>query len=245
MTDNDQLVVKTAEALDIRLDVAGIGSRSYAFIIDWHIRFLLLLTWFLGAIAFMGRNWWPELTEGQLGWVGIIYTAMIFALYFLYHPVLEVLMRGSTPGKRWAGVRIVTREGKTPGAGALLIRNLFRILDALPGLYLVGLISAFCTRYHVRIGDLAAGTVLVHVDKVSAQSVQQAARLAIDAKLSVQQQGLLLDVLDRWKDLDREVRIDLAQRLLASLDEALPIETNRRRLEQLLYAQLQGLLHHA
>ena len=70
-------------------------------------------------------------------------------------------MRGRTPGKRIAGVRLVTREGDIPGAGALLLRNIFRLLDSLPVCYLVGLATVVFTEHHVRVGDLAAGTLLV------------------------------------------------------------------------------------
>src|SRR2546421_10292875 len=70
-------------------------------------------------------------------------------------------MRGSTPGKRMAGVRIVARDGGGPSAGALLTRNVFRLVDSLPLFYGVGLITVVLTRDNLRIGDMAAGTLLV------------------------------------------------------------------------------------
>src|SRR5690606_4225634 len=84
------------------------------------------------------------------------------ALYLLYHPVLEVLMRGRTPGKRMAGVRIVKRDGGVPGSVALLVRNIFRLIDFLPFFYFVGLVTTMLTRHCVRLGDIAAGTLLVY-----------------------------------------------------------------------------------
>src|SRR5690606_18924459 len=86
------------------------------------------------------------------------------AIYLLYHPVLEVAMRGRTPGKRIAGVRVVRRDGGVPGVGALLVRNVFRLVDSLPFLYCVGLTAAVLTEHSVRIGDMAAGTLLVYDD---------------------------------------------------------------------------------
>src|SRR4029077_20735966 len=74
----------------------------------------------------------------------------------------EIAMRGRTPGKRIAGVHIVARGGSSPGIGALLTRNVFRIVDSFPLLYPVGLITAMITPEHVRVGDIAAGTVLVY-----------------------------------------------------------------------------------
>jgi uncharacterized membrane protein SpoIIM required for sporulation len=84
------------------------------------------------------------------------------AVFLLYHIVLEVLMAGQTPGKRLAGVRIVAQNGATPTVGALLVRNIFRVIDSLPVLYGVGLLTSMIRADHVRIGDLAAGTLLVY-----------------------------------------------------------------------------------
>ena len=75
------------------------------------------------------------------GGMGNYYIVVLpsLALYFLYHPILEVLMKGRTPGKRIAGVRLVKRDGGVPGVGALLIRNVFRLIDSLPFAYCIGL----------------------------------------------------------------------------------------------------------
>jgi uncharacterized RDD family membrane protein YckC len=83
------------------------------------------------------------------------------AIYFLYHLILEPLMAGRTPGKRLAGLRVLTPEGEVPTAGALITRNIFRIVDSMPLFYVVGLLFVFFGRQHLRLGDLAAGTVLV------------------------------------------------------------------------------------
>jgi uncharacterized membrane protein SpoIIM required for sporulation len=82
------------------------------------------------------------------------------AIYFLYHPILEPLMSGRTPGKRLAGLRVLTPEGQVPTTGALVTRNVFRLIDSLPVGYVVGLLFVFFGRRHLRLGDLAAGTVV-------------------------------------------------------------------------------------
>ncbi len=148
---------------DPALQIAGPGTRSYAFVIDWHIRLLLALAWLAAAwlLPLMLGQALPsarELTR-PFAHLAVLPAA---GLYFLYHPVLEVVMRGRTPGKRMAGVRIVTRDGGTPDITALLIRNILRLIDSLPICYLVGLMSCFVTAQSVRLGDLAAGTLLVH-----------------------------------------------------------------------------------
>ena len=69
-------------------------------------------------------------------------------------------MSGRTPGKRLTGVRVLTPEGLVPTTGALLTRNVFRIIDSMPLLYVVGLLFVFFSKRHLRLGDLAAGTVI-------------------------------------------------------------------------------------
>ena len=69
-------------------------------------------------------------------------------------------MAGRTPGKRMIGLRVLTPEGLVPSTGALVTRNVFRIIDSMPAFYVVGLLFVMFGRRHLRLGDLAAGTVL-------------------------------------------------------------------------------------
>src|SRR5699024_10469949 len=119
------------------------------------------------------------------------------------------------PGKRMAGVRLVTRDGDIPGAGALLLRNVFRLLDSLPALYLVGLVTVMLTDQHVRVGDLAAGTLLV-VDHDSTTSSFESRTRA--GGLTPQAAELVQELLDRWPALEESNRGNIARSLLARLE---------------------------
>ena len=156
------LVVDSVTGVDLALPVAGPGARSYAFLIDWVIRAILFSAWYGVAAVLYNRRWTfiAPLSPDAKWFVLVVMPAA--AMYFLYHFVLEIAMHGRTPGKRMAGVHIVTREGGSPGIGALLTRNVFRLVDCMPLLYGVGLITALATRDHVRVGDMAAGTLLVY-----------------------------------------------------------------------------------
>jgi len=154
------LAVPSATGIDARLVLAGPGARSIAFVLDWLIRTALSIAWLLiAAWAILGNLEFEIPADSETLWylAGAIPAT---AIYFLYHPVLESLMRGRTPGKRMTGLRILTPEGLVPGTGALLTRNLFRIVDSMPALYVVGLLFVMFGRRHLRLGDLAAGTVL-------------------------------------------------------------------------------------
>jgi uncharacterized RDD family membrane protein YckC len=215
---HDSLTAASATGVDVSLAIAGPGSRSYAFVIDWHIRFLVALAWFVCAALIVAGTLAPA--PGKLAAPRFALAVLLpaFAIYFLYHPVLELAMHGRTPGKRMAGVRLVTRTGGVPSTGALLIRNVFRIIDSLPAFYVVGLVSCFVTAEHVRIGDLAAGTVLVVDHGEAVASLDQLGALARDARIDPAALDLAGELLRRWKDLDSERRAALAHTLIARID---------------------------
>ncbi len=162
MQSGPDLVADSVTGVEVMLPIAGPGARSFAFLIDWHIRLILAVAWFVVSALIHNARWslaQPVIPDAAWFILVLTPTAVIF---LLYHPVLEIAMRGRTPGKRFAGVRIVDRNGGSPGIGALLTRNAFRIIDSLPLAYGAGLSVSMMTAEHVRIGDLAAGTVLVY-----------------------------------------------------------------------------------
>src|ERR1700722_16864228 len=240
--DQGRYTIRSATGVDVELAIAGAGSRSYAFLIDWHIRVLLALAWFACA-AVIARGVHPFTAPGRpsIGYMlGAVMPAII--IYFLYHPVLEVLMHGRTPGKRTAGVRIVTRGGGTPGAGALLIRNLFRLIDSAPAFYMFGLLTCLFPPQRVRIGDLAAGTLLVIDRGASVSSLAQLRALSSASKLDPATLDVIAELLSRWTELTAQRRSALARTLLQRVDAgqdvtqlaALSSQELRERLERRL-----------
>ena len=227
MSAAGELVIDSATGVAVALPVAGPGGRAYAFVLDWHIRLALALAWY-GSGALLHStlaDGAPSLSvpfdPGPSWFLGVVLPAT--AIYFLYHPVLEIVLRGRTPGKRFAGVRIVTREGNAPGIGALLVRNVFRLIDSFPGLYCVGLIATVVTRQSVRLGDLAAGTVLVYERDRRlplAQAMASSATPAGPATATALASGeLVAELQSRWTDLSVEARAALASALLRRLGE--------------------------
>ena len=236
----DQLLVQAADAVEVALPVAGIGSRSYAFLIDWHIRALLAVAWLvliavlLGLLSPAQEFFQPLLNAGKAA----VYLALLpaGAIYFLYHPVLEIVMHGRTPGKRMAGIRIVTERALTPDAGALIIRNVFRLVDSLPAFYVLGVVVAMCTARQVRIGDIAAGTLLVYDSGKPGLDFDGFVGSS-SSRLSPGDLELLDDLLERWRGLDAPLRRVLAEKFLARIGE--PVTTGgseaelRKRLRKL------------
>ena len=213
-----RLQIDSITGVPLELPIAGPGGRSFAFIIDWHIRTLTAAAW-LFAFTFVMRNY-SDAGDTVPGWVIVLGILPPAALYLLYHPVLEIVMAGRTPGKRMAGIRIVTVEGSVPGTGAIVVRNLFRFVDGLPFVYVVGLVFTIVTERHQRIGDLAAGTLLVYEDADKSETLGGLPRAGAASGISTADAELVQDLIDRWPTLDPEYRLDLARRLLARLDPA-------------------------
>jgi len=243
---SDQLTLQTADALELNLEIAGLGGRSYAYIIDWHIRLILAMAWLFGtALLFAGTDLdilFDSLQEdgGQVGFVYLVLMPAL-ALYVLYHPVLEILLHGRTPGKRMAGIRIVTNRGQTPDVGALLVRNVFRLIDSLPAFYGVGITTVLLTKQQVRLGDLAAGTVLVYEEKITPVTLEKSAQLALTNTLDPRDQEFLLDLLERWRGLDRSTRIALGLRFIEQIGAEKPGDLPQRQLDRALHRHLQKL----
>lgn len=222
----DNLTVGSAGAMVMEYPIAGLGSRSYAFIVDLHIRAILAFAWWL-AFYFITKLTGIEFsTSTSLGKL-LVYTAFIGAtvIYEFYHPVLEIVMKGRTPGKRFAGIRIVSLDGSVPSIQAILVRNLFRLLDSLPFIYVVGIGACLLTRKQVRIGDMAAHTVLVHEEVMQDKAIEIMSKAAGDSRLTPAQIEVLHDLLQRWKHLDRKSRIRVGQKLLQAAGT--PVETDK------------------
>jgi uncharacterized RDD family membrane protein YckC len=208
-----ELSVESVTGIDVSLPVAGPGVRSYAFVIDWLIRLVLALTWYVvGAILYNGRLALNAPLNNSSRWFGLVVLPAI-GIYFLYHPLVELVMRGRTPGKRHAGIRVVTRQGGPPSAGAVLVRNVFRLIDSLPGFYGVGLGVMMFSEESLRIGDMAAGTLLVYERELRDEPPPQATAQRLGA-LDTDGAEIAADLLARWPTLAPRARTRLARQLL-------------------------------
>jgi uncharacterized RDD family membrane protein YckC len=234
---DEQISVHSVTGVDLTLNIAGPGNRSYAFVIDWHIRLLLSGAWLILASFALKLSLSARSQDALLS----LLPAAI--LYFLYHPILEVSMRGRTPGKRIAGIRIVTRNGGVPGTAALLIRNVFRLIDSLPTLYVIGLVSCFVTANRIRIGDMAAGTLLVLDDTAAAKSLTRLELLTAESRLPLDTLELVDQILERWPSLGSANRKQIARSLLARVEPGSDAAHLAALSEADLHARLLALLH--
>ena len=157
MRYEDRVTIATPEGVDVDLTLAGIGSRFIASLIDTIIKLAVFLGFFIFLFGGMGL-----VGGGEVNAIGAaIFYIVSFFIFFGYDVLFETLGSGRTPGKRWTGLRVVRTGGRPVGFVSSAIRNMVRIVDFLPSLYLIGMIAAASTKMNQRLGDLAAGTVVV------------------------------------------------------------------------------------
>ena len=156
----DQLSIETPELVAIDMPVAGIGSRFVALLVDY-------LIW---TVAIVGLVIVITLVDPSLSrfskvgekWGKALSIALPFLIFWGYFTLFEAFWDGQTPGKRLAKIRVIQRSGRGIGLFESMTRNLLRLVDQFPFIYAVGVVSIFLTRDHQRLGDLAAGTLVVH-----------------------------------------------------------------------------------
>src|SRR5580704_8852195 len=165
----DQLSIRTPELVAIEFPLAGIGSRFVALLIDYLIQiaaaFILMLIFILFVFATAGSQPVRSSSVGSPNsgkWAIAIAIAIPFLFQWGYFTLFEAFWRGQTPGKRIMRIRVIQQTGRPVGVFESLGRNLTRIIDMLPTFYIIGVIVMFLTRRQQRLGDLVAGTLVVH-----------------------------------------------------------------------------------
>ncbi|HWC74056.1 MAG TPA: RDD family protein, partial [Gemmatimonadales bacterium] len=148
--------VETPEHVDMRFELAGIGSRMAAALLDFFILSLTLL-----ALT-MVYSWLDVRGSVARGWATAILVLLMFLVLWGYFALFEGLNGGRTPGKQALGIRVVMDTGRPVTPGAAVVRNLVRLLDCyfIPPV-LPALVAMFVNSSNKRLGDMAAGTIVV------------------------------------------------------------------------------------
>ncbi len=157
------LNIDTPENVAFNYEVAGIATRCLAGAIDMLILLVTQVIVYLTLFAVFGatlRNLWRH-GESAIGWLIAILGLIGFALFWGYYIFFELRWNGQSPGKRWLHLRVVRTDGMPITLSESLIRNLVRPVDFLPAYYGLGLIVMFVNGQARRLGDLAAGTLVV------------------------------------------------------------------------------------
>jgi uncharacterized RDD family membrane protein YckC len=200
--------VETPEGIDLPLRPAGLPPRALAFAIDLGLRALVLGLLFLGL--------------GFLGKLGMgLGSLLLFVVSWWYMVLFEVLNQGRSPGKQLLGLRVVQDDGTPVGWSASLIRNLLRFVDMLPLGYALGAISCLQHPTFKRLGDMAAGTLVIYREQpVHRPQLPAAQPLRAPFTLSLNEQRAVLGFAERQAQLSSARVTELATLLAEPLQVA-------------------------
>lgn len=172
-TPSDHFVVETPENIRFGYDIADIGSRFIAVLIDSLIQGVLYILLLLAGIIVASRLAQINVPRLVNDLLAVVLFLTIFLIQFGYFIFLEIFMAGQTPGKRLFNLRVVKDNGYPLSPLDSIIRNLVRIIDFFPIGYGIGVITMFLNRRAKRLGDFAAGTIVVKMrDQVRLNDLQ-------------------------------------------------------------------------
>ncbi len=235
--------VRTPESIAFSYELAGLGSRFLALAVDQAIQLATLLAIFAGIILagtrVTGRQTQAVMSEKAAESVAIaIIVVIVFAVLFGYFIVFEAVWNGQTPGKKLLGIRVVRDGGYPIDFGASLIRNLIRVGEQLIGYYIFAAVSAVISPENKRLGDLAAGTIVVRDARLTApRSVIQyedEPTYAPTTYLTGEERTLIKRFMERREALSLDRRKELATQLAARVRDRVPADLARLDDEPLL-----------
>jgi uncharacterized RDD family membrane protein YckC len=227
----DKLIIDTPEQVHLEFVLAGIGSRFMAVFLDTLIEVAIYLVLIFSALL------WSNIagfSKGLTIWWEAIFTLVVFCINWGYYATFESLWKGQTPGKRWAGIRVIKDSGRPINAFEAIARNLVRFVDFLPAFYGIGVVTMLLNAKHRRLGDFVAGTLVVHESSDREASLffntQEKTVHAFHqaAHLTLQEAELIETFLARRLDIPPEVRRLNGQRIADMISSRLGITAESR-----------------
>ena len=229
---DERHIVATPESISFSYDIAGIGSRFMAAFVDFLAYFIIAI----GVSILYGqinrRIFDPALSSA----LEAVYIGFTFALYWAYYILFEVVWGGQSPGKRLVGLRVIRIDGAPAVPGQIVIRNIMRLVDLFPGFYVTGLVTMFLNSQSRRLGDYAAGTLVVREGRkvslsqlshsltpavhLSEHAAAEAAALPIH-RLDRERRNLAREFIARRSDMSPRQRATLALQIAGAISQQL------------------------
>lgn len=230
----DQVQIETPELISLELPLAGVGSRAVALLCDMILQMvaMIVVVLLLGALS--------SVRLGFRGtWAGAVMILAGLVVYTGYYAAFEVLWSGRTPGKKIVGIRVIKEDGRNLTVLEAILRNLMRLVDQLPGIYVVGFVTMLIDRRNRRLGDMVAGSLVVHESRPavtemawtapagSVHVLSAAARSQL-GRLTLQDLELLETFLNRRLDLSAAVREKTETEICERMGQRLGLPSGER-----------------
>lgn len=227
----------TPESVELEFTLAGIGNRALALLIDYSI---LFLGWLIFLVVFSIFAYqllqYLEQSNADYSNVPIWLLAIGFLLSFIfttgYFAGFEVLRQGQTPGKRWAKIRVVRDDSRPVGLTQAVLRSLLQPID---NLLFVGAFMIFLSKREKRLGDWAAGTIVIQENRALKQAIvlsTEARKLATElprttdlAQLQPRHFAVVTEYLQRRPFLETKAKSDLSLDLARQIRTLIKLET--------------------
>jgi uncharacterized RDD family membrane protein YckC len=239
MSFDDYLTIDTPENVAFGYEVAGLGSRFMAALVDTLLILIiqLIVNLVLALVIWGVLSRFVNDENAFVIWATALLGLVSFAFLWGYYIFFEMIWNGQSPGKRWLGLRVIRANGTPITLIESIIRNLVRLIDFLPFYYGLGVVTMFINDQSRRLGDLAAGTLVVR-DRpaITLESLGMASSPVLPTRnisprvatlpverLREQELRLVEEFFRRRQDLAN--RADLAQSLLRQLFERMSLES--------------------
>ena len=233
---SDKLIIDTPEQVHLEFVLADIGSRFMAVFADTILWLAGIFTLWIAEAKGLNGAIFSKLPRYQL-WGEALLILLIFCLFWGYWAAFEALWNGQTPGKRWAGIRVIKETGRPINAFEAIARNLLRVIDLAPFFppYAVGIVTMLVNSKNRRLGDLVAGTLVVH-DRKAQESDLFFNTATKNPEFAVYQVGrlgvaeieLIETFLARRLDIPPDVRTQSALRIANMISAKLEIDPQTR-----------------
>ncbi len=239
---DEHVLIETPEHIELRFELAGLGTRFVAVLIDHLLQVsVIVLVGLTLSVTALGQDFAPRFKQGII-WAIAVAVILIFIALWGYFAIFEAAWNGQTPGKRATGIRVVRDDGTPIAFIDAMIRNLVRIVDFLPGYYTIGIIALFISPQNKRLGDYAAGTIVIKErtapipempqpdgqtsnEDLSPGNPQLIAMLRnVAGRLTPQELQMAQRYLERRSELDPQARTELARKIALPLIQKLSLE---------------------
>jgi uncharacterized RDD family membrane protein YckC len=231
MLDDRLYTVETPEQIELAYDIAGIGSRFLAALID-HILITMILSFSCIGLTIVAVQLDLGLDESLVLGLFVLGVYLSLCAYFIF---FETVWNGQTPGKRLVGLRMVRVGGRPLGFFGSAVRNFIRLADFLPILYGLGVMVMFIDKRSRRLGDIAAGCIAVRerkamtLEALSAPTVAEQAVVAAAERITIpnlsaiqrDDYDIVQEYLRRSASLSFDARRRLAMQLIDGLQRRL------------------------